>query len=78
MSHWLGAESLSILHRINRRPLMARPLSTTAPFDARQKRSQRHWPLGLLVFLMVVANATLWLAIYAITHGQMVIDPRFL
>jgi hypothetical protein len=57
---------------------MRRPIPSLPVFDARPRRAARHWPLGLVVFVMVVANAALWLAIYAITHGQMAIDPRFL
>ncbi|WP_421738911.1 hypothetical protein [Caulobacter sp.] len=50
-----------------------------APFDARGKRRRdgNQWPLGLSVFVMVVANAVLWTSIYAITHGLLAVDQRF-
>jgi len=77
MSQWRGTDSLSILLRVNRRSQMASPLQS-APFDARRaRRRASHWPLGLSVLVMTVANAALWYAIYALTHGVFALDPRF-
>jgi hypothetical protein len=52
-------------------------IERSAPFDARDKRGARQWPLGLAVFAMTVANAALWGCIYAICHGLVVLDQRF-
>jgi hypothetical protein len=52
-------------------------IERSAPFDARDRRGSRQWPLGLAVFAMTVANAALWGGIYAICHGLVVLDQRF-
>jgi hypothetical protein len=47
-------------------------------FDSRRaRRRASQWPLGLSVLVMTVANAALWYAIYALTHGVFALDPRF-
>lgn len=49
-----------------------------APYDARRaKRRASQWPLGLSVLVMALANAALWYAIYALTHGIFALDARF-
>lgn len=78
MSQWRGTDSLPILLMANRRYQMASSSLQSAPFDARRgKRRASQWPLGLSVLVMTVANAALWYAIYALTHGVFALDPRF-
>jgi hypothetical protein len=76
MSQWPGTESISILLLVNGDCPMT-TIERSRPFDARPKRGRRQWPLGLAVFAMTVANAALWVAIYAICHGLVVLDQRF-
>jgi hypothetical protein len=76
MSQWSGTDSISILFLVNGDVLMT-TIERSAPFDARDKRGSRQWPLGLAVFAMTVANAALWGGIYAICHGLVVLDQRF-